>query len=452
MIKQRNNIKPLKYRRQSGHAAMLFVMIIPILFGVFVLGMDGARALQNKARLDEATEVIALAMSGQNTTTEASRNEIVQNYIGYFFPQATLDEVTTQVIACDDNPNCDLSSLASEQFFEYDIQLRITEPSWFPNKGISNGFGESYDVASSSSVRKYNSKSVDVILVSDFSGSMADSVSSGRDAKYVELQDIISTVSSTLQEYNDNTGTNSQIAFVGFDGFVFPGTSYSYQSCNRWYCTTHQAYYAYSYLMCNSDTTKNGYTQVKESGWCYNDAFSVDYTLTINSVFDESAHVETGATTSMTFYTLPLTNDFSTFVSTINNFSPAGITAFYSGLIRGAQVAADGDNSRRLIIILSDGMNSYSDITNNLVDNGLCSFITEGLNAMTTSEDEDVKSRLFAIGFGYTISNYPEMKNCVGEQNVFDATDKDSIKNKILELVADEMGRLAPTQLTPADE
>ncbi|MEZ8772114.1 TadE/TadG family type IV pilus assembly protein [Vibrio sp. 10N.247.310.17] len=38
-------------RKQSGHAAMLFAMMIPALFGVFMLGSDGARALQTKARL-----------------------------------------------------------------------------------------------------------------------------------------------------------------------------------------------------------------------------------------------------------------------------------------------------------------------------------------------------------------------------------------------------------------
>lgn len=40
-------------KQQSGHAAILFVMCIPVLFGVFTLASDGARALQSKARLED---------------------------------------------------------------------------------------------------------------------------------------------------------------------------------------------------------------------------------------------------------------------------------------------------------------------------------------------------------------------------------------------------------------
>ena len=444
-------MKHTRFQKQQGHAALLFVLFIPMLFGVFVLGLDGARALQNKARLDEATEVMALAMSGQNTSSSATRNQIVNDYVSYFFPKATIEYLDTKVIPCDANPKCDLSALATQQFFEYDIQLTISEPTWFPSSGISNGFGESMNIASASAVRKYNSKSVDVILISDFSGSMAESVSDDRDPKYVELKDIISTVSSSLAEYNQNTGTNSQISFVGFDGFVFPGTGYTTRVCNSFYCTNRHYYYAYSYLICSHDRESNGTVYPKNSGWCYSQSQYVDPYATISSVFDESAYAATGVTSNLHFYTLGLTNDFSTFVSRVNQFGPSGTTAFYAGLIRGAQVAAEGDNSRRLFIILSDGMNSYEQITDSLVSNGLCSAITDELNTRQTSEGETVKSRMFAIGFGYTISNYPQMKNCVGEQNVYDATDKDSIKNKILELVADEMGRLEPSDLAPSN-
>ncbi|MGT0150516.1 hypothetical protein ACT691_18265 [Vibrio metschnikovii] len=35
-------MSPKSIQRQSGHAAILFALFIPILFGVFALGTDGA--------------------------------------------------------------------------------------------------------------------------------------------------------------------------------------------------------------------------------------------------------------------------------------------------------------------------------------------------------------------------------------------------------------------------
>ncbi len=54
--------------KQSGHAAILFAICVPVLFGVFMLGSDGARALQTKARLEEAAEAAVLAVSAEDSS------------------------------------------------------------------------------------------------------------------------------------------------------------------------------------------------------------------------------------------------------------------------------------------------------------------------------------------------------------------------------------------------
>lgn len=58
------------FNKQEGHAAILFVMMVPVLFGVFVLGTDGARAMQDRARLDDALEAASLAIAAHNDSNK----------------------------------------------------------------------------------------------------------------------------------------------------------------------------------------------------------------------------------------------------------------------------------------------------------------------------------------------------------------------------------------------
>ncbi|MBE4019913.1 hypothetical protein HJ130_13195 [Vibrio parahaemolyticus] len=76
-----------RLHRQSGHAAILFALFIPLLFGVFTLGTDGARAVQDKARLLEAVEVASLAVAGQGSDNA----DLAKNYLEYYFPSATIN-------------------------------------------------------------------------------------------------------------------------------------------------------------------------------------------------------------------------------------------------------------------------------------------------------------------------------------------------------------------------
>ncbi|MBF9002234.1 MULTISPECIES: vWA domain-containing protein [Vibrio] len=438
--------------KQHGHAAMLFAMLIPLLFGVFILGTDGARALQDKARLEEAAEMAALAIAGQSGSTDDAHDEMASNYIQYYFPYAEVTDIETHDIACEDNTDCDPSASASERFFEYTVAAKISQPNWFSSDTIETSFGDNLTVGGYSSARKYQSKTVDIVLVSDFSSSMFNSVTSARDAKYIELKDIISEVSETLEEYNEKTNTNKNtLSFVGFNSYVYGPSSISGTKTATTSSTTktksYSGYPYYSYLVCKSDEiNKYGNPHPKEDGWCTNSYDDIDFSSTVSHIFSSDDYFLPTSTQSSqnVFYTLDLTSDFESFNNTISGFEPDGTTAFYSGLIRGAQIANQGSNPRRLIIILSDGMNTHTDITDTLIANDLCSTITDHLNSLKTVSGDTVKSRLFAIGFGYKVSSYPQMGECVGDDNVYDATDSDSIKDKILELIAEEMGRLSP--------
>ncbi|OOF10508.1 hypothetical protein BZG79_10490 [Salinivibrio sp. MA427] len=102
-----------------------------------------------------------------------------------------------------------------------------------------------------------------------------------------------------------------------------------------------------------------------------------------------------------------------------------------------------GANPRRLIILLSDGADNFTDTTDKLIEADMCTNIIEHLNSLNV-DGEPVKARMTAVGFADSEDIPPQMESCVGEDNVFSAENPDEIKNKILELITEEIGHLAP--------
>lgn len=420
--------------KQSGHAALLFVLLFPFLFGIFALGTDGARALQDKARLEEASEIAALTVAAQNSDSKDEREATAKKIIQEYFPQSNITDVNVDKLACENNNNCNQNNSDQQRFFEYRVSVTLSEDSWFYSEDTSDAtsMGESYNVAGYSTARKYQSEAVDVVLVADYSGSMDDTWSNGQ-KKYISLNNIIIEVAEELQKYNElNTKQKNKLALVGFNVYTS-----KYEEGKKLFA---------HHLKCidnHSCTPKNPPLIYYRNRYYYN----VDFQKTVDNIFNVDTTEwlnKNNVSDNSVFQTLALTDDFDGLTSSIKNmFSVSGGTASYSGLIRGAQIAKEGSNPRSIIIILSDGLDNYPYITDELIKKGLCSKILKTLNNEKTSDGKEVKARLAAVGFDYDIQNNPQMKNCVGADNVYKAENTDDIKNKILELISEEIGHLA---------
>ncbi|OOE85482.1 TadE/TadG family type IV pilus assembly protein [Salinivibrio sharmensis] len=441
---------PGYYRQQQGHAAILFALFIPILFGIFTLGTDGARAVQDKARLAEAVEVASLAVAGAGSDDKTLAKAYIQDYFPY--SEVNDSDITIRKINCENNAACQGSE---QRFFEYQVSAKIHQPTWFPGNEAIVGFGENYDVASGAVSRKYHAETVDVVLVADFSGSMAWPWS-GEDGtgeiRYVVMQDIIRTISDELENFNDNikTAKKNKLAVVGFDYFTARDTGGSLDYFNHLICSGSPCRF---YKKCLSWR----WWGCRQSVWVKpGDQYQpVDYAASTNSIFNYShaAHQPMEMPSEFNdwnvskFHDIYLTSDFDDINSKVSQFYITGSqisgTASYSGIIRGAQIAAQGDNPRRLVILLSDGQDSYSDTTDKLIEAGMCSKIFAHLNSLNV-DGEPVKARMTAVGFAESETIPPQMESCVGKDNVFSAQDKDAIVNKILELITEEIGHLAP--------
>jgi tight adherence protein G len=435
-------------RLQSGHAAMLFVMMVPVLFGVFTLGTDGSRALQSKARLSEAFEVASLAVAAQDSDDDNTRISTVKAYLEYYFPNATItdSDITVTKITCDedsDSTSCpDFDADTDTRYFKYTVTGTISETTWFPGNEAIIGFGEDYNVASSSVAKKYQSQTIDIVYVADFSGSMGWTLSSatGDDVgldKYEILINIINEVNEEVKAFNDSivatTNTQSTVGFTAFNLYTHGETSNGSEcGVDSWVYTT-----------TTSGKGKNKKTTT---------SLDAESTAAYDNVFAGGSDCDgtSGSYIYGTFEDIALTEDFGSsdadFETTIADFTPQGGTSSTQGIIAGAKIAYQGTNARKLIIILSDGADTSTSNTKSLVDAGLCDTITSTLDAQISSEGEDVVSRIALIGFDYDTDDNEGLTDCVGGSssgNIYEASSGDELKSAILSLISEEIGHLA---------
>ena len=146
----------------------------------------------------------------------------------------------------------------------------------------------------------------------------------------------------------------------------------------------------------------------------------------------------------------------------------AGFTSSFEGIIRGAQVAKEGSNPRKLIVILSDG-NDYGerfndindfvnyenqylnyigmsdDIHKNMLNDNYCETIRDQLGkevATVNNQKISVKPRMAVIGIDYDVEKNENLKHCVGEDNVYSAKSMDAVYDRLVELISEEVGRI----------
>lgn len=455
-------VKKARRHSQSGHAAMLFAIMAPALLSIFILGTDGTKALQSKARMTEAIEVAGLAVTAQNSDSQSKNQETVANYLNYFFPDAEIDSNAVKVVKvpCDENSACDEND---KPYTEYRITATLTEKTWFGSDDSAIiSFGDDYNVSEYAVSRKFQGEALDIILVADFSASMYESWSGGHQRKFQDLKDVIKDVADEIQNYNDTD--NQEDSTMGLVGFDFYSSHYTHAGARKFYshlyCTQYREIYSYY---------GNLYYRPWRSspnGLCYSkypmapDMNRLDVSATLSNLFDESATIHSygwadNVVTNVSYFRdIALTSDIDAYKSQVASNTKFRVpqatgsgTFFLAGLIRAAQMIRYGDNTRRLIIILSDGQDSYTNQSNNFTDRlinaGICNVIKEKLASDTTSGGKDIKASLAVIGFDYSVSSFPQLSNCVGSDNIYEAEDKDAIKRKILELISEEIGHLA---------
>jgi tight adherence protein G len=458
--------------KQSGNAAILFALMIPVLFGIFILASDGARALQSKARLDDALEAASLAVSVDDTNGE----RITRNYIEQYMP-GTSSSATISV-----NPSTAVDS-GGLPFIQYSVTATTTQNSWFPGNEAIKGFGDTFNTSGRSIAKRYQSEAVDVVFAADFSGSMYDEWKGGNHKKYEDLIAIIREVTNTLNEYNKNIGEDkpkNTAAFTAFNIYTNKETNYSLilHIPTSW-CYVDEKIYTEERKFPNiGDFIRHPFTALIKFSDAILDVFTaqVDYEKTVKNIFNPKRCRETISSFYLVrpdFQDVLPTRDFDSLNMQVETFTPShlGDTANYQGIIRAAQLADMGQNRRRLIIVLTDGRDTPNglikefeflvgqtgdhkhyleelvkkrtikdDNDNEIEQMGMCDSIRTKLNEKTVN-NKNVETKIAVIGFDYDPNNNTGLRNCA--DSVSNAEKKEDIKNKILALINEEIGHLS---------
>lgn len=425
-------------KKQQGHAAILFALIIPAMWGFFTIAIDGSRAIQTKARLGDATEAAALALAAKNSTNLTQNKALAKDYIEAYLPDAdiSIPKVLRTECRVSDGRECEGAS----RYAQYDIDTLIKQDPWVPVGNDFVGFKGAYDVTHTSTARKYQGDSIDIAFVMDYSGSMNDRWQ-GK-PKYKHVRDIINDVLDELEEYQGIQEINNKVALVPYAEFTArPDDG---RRCPSWPYRQPIRFVDYLYYQKNSRDRVYVDARRTVNNW------RVDRSLDANMV----CNFEDYRDYYLSYKNVPFTDSFRRLRDDMQSFRPGGATASYQGIIKAAQLfdQLDTPNPRQLMVILSDGddtngnngpLSRYSPVpTEALVDAGLCENIKATLNSQRTTDNRPVTFQFALIGFDYNVSKNP-LTECIGTENVYDAANPDELLDIILNLISEEIGHLS---------
>ncbi len=436
---------------QKGVAAIFFVLIIPCLWGLFTLGVEGSRYLQEKARLSDSLEsaVLAVAANKEQSDSENDTNnnkQLVSEYLDYLNQEiASIDAVSITKISCEDaEKECGTPGVydrSGMRFIQYKVDVTTQYTSWFPGSEHMLGFDEKVTMNTGAMARRYQQRALDIVFVADYSGSMKESWDG--EPKYKGVRKNIGYILDELNKYNGlsgKEGDKNRASFVGYNFFVKDKRGSSVYSIEQ--------------VVYNQKCVKKKWKWIdgKLQQVCVKyDREEPNVTGTISDIFTENTTTDEKQDDGAIFYNREFTFNFSQLKKDISKFYPSDGTSSYEGIISAARILNEpSDNERKLMVILTDGEDWRKDDSELLygvnTGVGICEPIRNQLNS------SDVEFKMVVIGFDYDMNENKGLKTCVGEKNVFKAENYDEIYNQILELIVEEIGHLHSGYKEPSNQ
>ncbi|GAL10754.1 protein TadG [Vibrio astriarenae] len=226
------------FSRQRGAAAIwLGLLLIPIM-GVTFLAVEGARYMHKSSRLKDAAQAAALAVTidDKENIADEMATRYVRDYVRNI-SGVTVSTTKNYEPASDENGNLEK--------IEYEVVAVTTHSSWFASNFIPS-FGETVNLGGSAVAAKFpfqlGDKVLDVVLVTDFSGSMnlpwsqaSGNVSTKIESLKLAVDDLSSRV---LVPIEGETEIRNRLAMVPFNlrvqdkinGHLYSGSQVRYDN------------------------------------------------------------------------------------------------------------------------------------------------------------------------------------------------------------------------------
>lgn len=392
---------------ESGVYAISFVMLSGFLLGMAALGLEGSRYISERARLSDAMEQAALALTAEDNGAGAPRNDVLATDYFRAWMRHDIAVYKPQVRVYRGSE----SGSSSLSYVEYRVSGQTLQDSWFSSTFFPS-FGKQVVLGDNGAARKYRS-SMDVIFVTDFSNSMNQSFDGS--TKLDELKRIVLQLSKELFSYDINNK-------VGFIPFGWGGRQGNY---------------------CDLPFVTNGTfpdDNLEQEDY-YNLESYVDVRATVAAIprrvndmqIPLSKVVESMCLSASSSWKVPLTASISR-IQQIQNMTAKGGTLVSSGVLLGVPYLVDGTASRKIMVIVSDGSDDPAKITltPRLINAGMCNKIRQAIST------EHSVGKIAFIGINYQPTY--DWKRCVGERNFFLPTNIRQLEDTLRRAVFEEVG------------
>lgn len=391
-------------RDRRGAFAISFVLMSGALLAIAAFAIEGPRYITERARLSDAMEQAALALTAEDNGAGAARNySLSSDYFRAYMRHDVAVFTPTVVVKG--------GSTAGRSYVEYRVSGQTLQDSWFASS-LFPSFDKQVTIGDNGAARKYRSN-IDVIFVTDFSNSMNEAFGSG--SKLSELKRIIMKLSAELFQYN----IDNKIGFVPFD---WGGQEGGY--CDLPLVTNQQV---------PEDLLLNGPSAELEN--------YVNFSATVAAIPRPVRDInipldKAGGGTCLkgsSSWKVPLTSSMAG-IAQIQGMTAVGNTLVSNGVLMGVPYLTAGTASRKVLIIVSDGTDAPGNIsiTPRLMAAGMCEKIRRVI-----STPESVGKIAF-IGIGYAPTY--DWKQCVGEKNFYLPHNVNQLEDNLRRAIFEEVG------------
>ena len=158
-------------QHQGGAAAIWFALVLVPVLGAAYLAVEGTRYIQETSRLRDGAQAAAAAVTVDDK--EINAGAMAQLYIHDYVRGEDSAEVTATRVY---TPFEDNNGVITQESIQYDVQARTRHTSWLSSEVIPS-FRASETLGGEAIAKKYpfdlGDKNIDIVFVSDFSGSMS---------------------------------------------------------------------------------------------------------------------------------------------------------------------------------------------------------------------------------------------------------------------------------------
>ncbi|ECD4706637.1 pilus assembly protein [Salmonella enterica subsp. enterica serovar Bonariensis] len=404
---------------QHGAYAVSCAMLFPFLFGMLSLALEGSRYITERARLSDAMEQAALALTAENNGAGQPRNSVLAKYYfsAYMRHDKRVYEPTVRVFTGFGATGQQL------EYVEYRVSGSTGQDSWLTSSFFPS-FPERVDIGDNGAARKFRSN-IDVVFAADFTGSMNDPLPDGG-IKIDALKRIVMMLSRELFSF---PGVVNKVGVVPFDWGV---------SNNSGLCILP--------FVSNSGEAQNAFKDTKDVLYDGSKPYSLispyfDLRATVQAIPSLSYEISAPLNDVSSLFCMAAANTslihLTTEINEINrlqSMNPNGNTLVSSGILAGAHELSKGEAARRVLVIVSDGQDAPEGlgISAGLLANGMCEKIRRELSTKYSV----AKIAFIAIGYEPT----EDWEGCVGKTNFYTPETVKEFESAMRKAVFEEVG------------